>query len=34
MLPAAGAKLAPSPPPHAGKATAIMNNKELKMAAA
>jgi hypothetical protein len=34
VLPDTGAKLAPSPPPHADKTTAIMNNKGLIMAAA
>lgn len=36
VLPDAGAKPAPSPspPPHADRATAIMNNKGLNMAAA
>jgi hypothetical protein len=34
VLPVAGAKLAPSPPPHADKAIAIMNIKDLIMASA
>ncbi len=34
VLPDTGAKLAPSPPPHADKATARTNNKGLNMAAA
>jgi hypothetical protein len=34
VLPVAGAKLAPSPPPHADKATATMNIKVLSMAGA
>jgi hypothetical protein len=34
MLPDAGAKLAPSPPPHADKATASKSDKDLIMAAA
>ncbi len=34
VLPDAGAKFAPSPPPHPDKATARTNNKGLNMAAA